>query len=266
VNAFSRVARYPAISFLVLTFLFSLIVGIATLWLAGAFLPRGIVATHIGRAGVVFGPAVAALIVTRLTAGRGGVALLLSGLKPYPGAIWWMVVLPAFAVLATGAAYVATGTPRAAVVSALADRWPLLIATYALQVLTAGVGEEIGWRGWLLPRLLSRYTPATATVLVAIGWGLWHLPILIRGGWMAMGFVVTVFALSFLFTALRTITHGSILVIAFAHAAHNTPFFFFETTLGWDRTEAAWLAMSGLYAAMAVAVAARNPRWWRQRV
>jgi membrane protease YdiL (CAAX protease family) len=37
-------------------------------------------------------------------------------------------------------------------------------------------GEEIGWRGFLLPRLQQRHSPLASSVLLAIGWAGWHLP------------------------------------------------------------------------------------------
>jgi hypothetical protein len=40
---------------------------------------------------------------------------------------------------------------------------------------TAGLMEEIGWRGFLLPHLLKRYSPLKATLLLGLIWGLvWH--------------------------------------------------------------------------------------------
>jgi membrane protease YdiL (CAAX protease family) len=41
--------------------------------------------------------------------------------------------------------------------------------------ITAGLMEEFGWRGFLLPHLLQRYRPFVATLLTGLVWGgLWH--------------------------------------------------------------------------------------------
>lgn len=43
---------------------------------------------------------------------------------------------------------------------------------------TGPLGEEGGWRGYLLPRLLERGGEARASVIIGIIWALWHLPIM----------------------------------------------------------------------------------------
>ena len=54
------------------------------------------------------------------------------------------------------------------------------------------VGEEIGWRGWLLPRLMPLGT-MPALLISGVVWGLWHAPLLLLGynypgapGWLAL--------------------------------------------------------------------------------
>lgn len=43
------------------------------------------------------------------------------------------------------------------------------------------IGEEPGWRGWLLPRVLERRGPLSASLFVGLVWGLWHIPLFIVG-------------------------------------------------------------------------------------
>lgn len=51
--------------------------------------------------------------------------------------------------------------------------WPLVTLVW---VLTFGLGEESGWRGWLLPALTRRLSVFWATVVVAAVWIGWHAP------------------------------------------------------------------------------------------
>jgi membrane protease YdiL (CAAX protease family) len=48
--------------------------------------------------------------------------------------------------------------------------------TVGLQIFTGAMGEELGWRAFLLPRLERRLTPRVAALVMAITWALWHLP------------------------------------------------------------------------------------------
>lgn len=108
-------------------------------------------------------------------------------------------------------------------------------ASTALFVLVLGVagavGEEIGWRGFLLPKLISAGAkhPYLATGLV---WAAWHLPLIAFGGFyrtdhplrMTVVYGVGIVAINFLVCELR-MRSGSVWVAATIHAAHN---FFFQ--------------------------------------
>jgi membrane protease YdiL (CAAX protease family) len=53
------------------------------------------------------------------------------------------------------------------------DAVPLAIG---MQIITGAVGEELGWRGFLLPRLRKYYGPVTAAWVMGSLWSLWHVP------------------------------------------------------------------------------------------
>ena len=91
------------------------------------------------------------------------------------------------------------------------------------------LGEEIGWRGLLVPQL-ARVQPFGRTALISgVIWGLWHVPLIVTGdyssgapAWYAIAcFMVLVIGMSFAFTLLR-LASGSIWPAVLMHAVHNT--------------------------------------------
>jgi uncharacterized protein len=105
----------------------------------------------------------------------------------------------------------------------------LLTGTYGLiRGVASALGEEIGWRGFLVPEL-SRTTTFTVTSLISgVVWSLWHYPILIFSDynsgtptWYGLTcFTVMVIAGSFIFAWLR-LKSGSLWTGAILHGSHN---------------------------------------------
>jgi membrane protease YdiL (CAAX protease family) len=111
------------------------------------------------------------------------------------------------------------------------------IALYFFFTATIGVikdfatvlGEEIGWRGFLVPELAKRHGFVATSLISGIIWALWHYPILLFGSyhsptpvWYYLPlFTITVTTINFLWTWMR-LKSGSIWPCVFLHAAHNT--------------------------------------------
>lgn len=93
--------------------------------------------------------------------------------------------------------------------------------------LIPALGEELGWRGWLLPRLLP-LGPLPAILLSGVVWGLWHAPLILLGynypgapGWLGLAAMIgtcVVFGAIFGWLRLRS---DSVWPAALAHAAFN---------------------------------------------
>lgn len=88
------------------------------------------------------------------------------------------------------------------------------------------LGEEVGWRGFLLPHLLERYSPLSGSLIVGLVWASWHLPNFLLKDYPHYGlpysaFVVMTLAFSVIFTWLYLNTAGSLVVAVIFHAALN---------------------------------------------
>jgi membrane protease YdiL (CAAX protease family) len=165
-------------------------------------------------------PTVAALILTFAARGPAGLAALLRRLVQI-GPAWAVaaavLALPAIALalsLAMPAMEAWPVTPRQVLVAT-----PLVLLTTAQIVTNSGpLGEELGWRGYALPRLLARTSPLAAGTILGLVWTLWHVPAFLFSGivatplsdlgWYALGTV----GLSWLMTALFLRTRGSVLI------------------------------------------------------
>lgn len=117
-----------------------------------------------------FGPTLSGLLVTWLVYGRAGMQALGVRLRHWRVGRWWLalLIIPALTAMTPLLRWLA-GYPvdTAAMLS-------LLLPGLALGII-AGLMEEIGWRGFLLPHLLKRYAPLAASLLVGLVWGgLWH--------------------------------------------------------------------------------------------
>uniref|UniRef100_B0T347 Abortive infection protein n=1 Tax=Caulobacter sp. (strain K31) TaxID=366602 RepID=B0T347_CAUSK len=165
-------------------------------------------------------PTLAAVILTFAARGLTGVYALLRRLVRV-GPAWTVAVaalaLPAIALalsLLTPASQAWPVTPRQVLVAT-----PLVLLTTAQIVTNSGpLGEELGWRGYALPRLLARTSPLAAGTILGLIWTLWHVPAFLFAGviatplsdlgWHALGTV----GLSWLMTALFLRTRGGVLV------------------------------------------------------
>lgn len=113
----------------------------------------------------------------------------------------------------------------------------LIIAIYVLQEAIIGIilgalfalGEEIGWRGFLVPELYKTHGFMKTSLLVGFIWGVWHLPVLLFADynsgtpiWFALiCFMVLIVSVSFIYTWFRT-KSSSLWTAVILHASHNS--------------------------------------------
>lgn len=92
----------------------------------------------------------------------------------------------------------------------------------------SALGEEIGWRGYLVPRLLEKYTPNTVSLFVGFVWAIWHYPIMITGDYggetpllyQLVCFTLMILGVNFVYTWFR-IKSGSLWTGVLLHTSGN---------------------------------------------
>lgn len=140
------------------------------------------------------GPACGAVAAVLWESGRAGVGVWARRTFSLRfGRVWWIaaVGMPiAYAVIASIAVLAVSGRWPDAAGFGVTEKlpglaWPLVALVW---VVTFGLGEEAGWRGWLLPALSRRMSVFWAALVVGGVWIVWHLPaFFFNPTYMAMG-------------------------------------------------------------------------------
>lgn len=120
----------------------------------------------------VFTPSLMAILLTALVAGKMGIRELLIEQTFRRVGLGWIAVallaIPMVGIVAVGI-HTLFGGPELALRST--QIFPQVIV-----ILLISFGEEYGWRGYALPRLLEKFSPVVAGVLLGVVWSFWHFP------------------------------------------------------------------------------------------
>ena len=193
----------------------------------------------------------------RGTEGAAGVQAWRDKLGLWRVALRWYLAALGVPLFVSGA-----GALASVALGARADIGLLPVDRLKLALFVTVVGEEVGWRGWLLPRLLRTRSPVAASLVVGVIWAGWHLPTFLLPGTAQSHFplpayVIYVCSLSVLFTWLYANTQGSTFFATVFHGCVNT-------FLIWNFAAASvvrdWLTAVGYTAAAVVAVLVFGPR------
>lgn len=213
----------------------------------------------------IFAPALAALVQTARRGPRGAIGALLMRLVAWRVGVWPYVV---------ALTYIAAVKLSAAAVLRIVDgAWPafgpepilLLVAATVGSLVSGGqVGEELGWRGYALPRMGQRWGLGPASIVLGVIWAVWHLPLFYMPGADTFGqsfplYLVQVTGLSVAVAWVFGHTGGSLLVVMLMHASLNNmkgivpgvarppmaPWLPDAPLFGWVTAAVIWVAAAG---------------------
>ncbi len=173
-----------------------------------------------------FGPALAGVLALALCRGRAAVADLGRSLVRWrlPG---WLYVAGWFGLL-VNAGVVLVAWPAGVLRFDPAAFAPvkLVLIFFVMAFVDGPLGEEIGWRGVLLPELLRRLSPLGASLVVGLVWYVWHVPLYAAEGRLETAgahllFLYGCLALSVVMTWFFLRSRGSVLLMVYLHDASN---------------------------------------------
>ena len=237
----------------------------------------------------IFAPGIVALVLTARGSGRNAVRRLLGRLIDWRVAgRWYVFALGFMAAIKLGAALI----HRVAM-----GAWPefgttplvLLFGGAIVSTVTGGqMGEELGWRGFALPRLAVRLGMGGASVVLGIIWAAWHLPLFYILGGETVGksfsiYLLQVTAISVVIGWLWWRTGASLLPVMLLHAAVNntkdivpsaapgvsSPFVLDASPVGWLTLLLLWICAAYFLAQLRgaeVPAATRDPAGLRSGV
>jgi membrane protease YdiL (CAAX protease family) len=220
-NVSKLVKKYPALS---LFFVSSIIGTVFLLLVIQGIVPSFFV--FIAASSV----SVTGVLLTAITEGKEGVYNLFGQLGKWRvGTQWWIFVVLYLAPANLIGLYLISGNVPDLSNIPFLNVIPLMFVFFV----TAGLGEELGWRGYLLPRLQSRYNALYASLITGLLWALWHSVLFLVDfpgfpyfNWTTQhGFITAMFffiiylmSWSILYTWVYNNTNGSLLLSCVFHA------------------------------------------------
>jgi membrane protease YdiL (CAAX protease family) len=176
----------------------------------------------------VFGPLVAAVVLTAWEGGKAELRSLLARIVRWRvPPVWYGVAVlgPVLLYLISMALEVLLGG-RPPSPGALVGALPTVLLYAAYMVIFVALGEEVGWRGYALPALQARHGALVSSVILGTMWALWHLPLFFNPDlfYSDLPFVVQLAiqaAYAVLFTWVFNSTGGSVLLAILMHAVLN---------------------------------------------
>lgn len=167
-------------------------------------------------------PGISAILMVRLTNSRDGILTFIKKLNTWKVGLQWYIIAVIIPIIILIMRMVFSGIiSDTSLVSINLSKMNLILSILP-GVLIGAIGEEIGWRGFLLPVLQSRMNALKSSLVLGVLWGLFHFPIVIGYGIdIFLVFMVYVTLLSIVITWLYNNSKGSVIITILFHAVIN---------------------------------------------
>lgn len=93
--------------------------------------------------------------------------------------------------------------------------WLTLLVLFGDNLIRGPLGEELGWRGFVLNELQKKYSPLKSAIIVGVVWGLWHTPLWFLSGYAGLQLV------QYIVCFMVSIVSFSIILTVFYNWNHN---------------------------------------------
>ena len=180
-----------------------------------------------------YGPTISAIIVEKITNGNQGIKELLKKLLIWKVHFKWYLFTFFIPVLLYGLAVLISKLFGFQLGQINLKEGLSSSFLFILIALPFGpMGEELGWRGFFLPRLLEKYNVWKSSIIIGFAWTIWHLASFTFPGaaipsifevnlWTLFLYLLTIMGESLLFTYLFLKTRFSVLIAILFHAVFN---------------------------------------------
>ena len=229
--------KHPLFSFFFMAYAFSWLISIPYVLSSWGILPSGSnLAFLLFALKAYTGPTLAAIIMTSVTEGKAGLLRLRHRITQWrAGWQWYLFILVGIPALLLLGIIIQPGMLASfqGLTSVLLVSYPV---AFVAIFLGTGLPEEIGWRGFALPRMQPRYGPLWGTLLLGVLWAFWHLLYFLtpdQGGGPGTGFAtfltnfpiffLFIVALAIIFTWVFNHTQGSVFISSLLHTSVDAP-------------------------------------------
>jgi len=229
-NLSNWIKRYQILLFFILTLVLSWVI-----WIPAAIVKLQGETSILAPEGFIGGiarwmPGLVAIILSFLVFGKIGVSKLFQAVKIWRVALFWYIFALFFQIFIfylgktldalLGNSYEVVSPLNSVYGSQAALMAPIVI----LFAVPGAFAEELGWRGYALPKLQNKLNALLSSIVIAIFWGAWHIPLLIYFGDLGTndfaGFLLAVadfIPVAIIYTWIYNNTKGSLLLVTLFH-------------------------------------------------